>query len=147
MAVVRLVGWAFPIAAIITLLGVLRMVIGMVIRDDQFVGGLLAVAQALGGVWVAAIIGLPIAHRLSSAVPGRTDRPLPGRTFTRSQGRAFWILFPSILAATKYVEDRLTGQLTFSSVAATVLVTVVGTLVILGILRWLDAVTRRSIRP
>lgn len=136
MKAARLAGSALPIALLILLLGVLRAAIGVALGGDPFVGGAAPAAQSLAGAWLAVLIGIPVAHRLRSPDPAPADRP-PSRQRRSGYGnRAFWILFPSILAVTRLIEARLTGRLELPEVAGTLLVTLLFTLVVIGFYRW-----------
>lgn len=137
VALARLAGVAVPIAVLVMLLGVLRAVVGRALGGDPLVGGAAAVAQALGGVWIAVLIGLPIAHRIRGRDRDRGEPP-GRRSIAGSGNRPFLILFPSFLGVTRLVEARLTAQLTPDVIAATLAVTVVFTLAVLGAYRWRD---------
>ncbi|HEX8627660.1 MAG TPA: hypothetical protein VF755_05765 [Catenuloplanes sp.] len=136
MAAVRLVGVAFPITVVIMLLGVLRMAIGTALNTHPFRLDGTAVAQALGAVWLAVIIALLVVRVVSSAHPEGTRRLLVGGRMTPAGNRVFWLLFPSLLGASYLVEARLTDQLTFAAVGATLFITVVVTLIVYGFQRW-----------
>lgn len=136
MAAIKLVGVAFPIAVVIMLLGVLRLAIGTALDIYPFRLDGAAVAQALGGAWLAVVIVLLVARAMSSAHPERTRRLLVERRLTPDGSRVLWLLLPSLLGASDLVERHLIGRLTQAGVLSTLFITVLFTLVVFGLLRW-----------